>query len=60
MVWQDISIAPTDGTDVLLYRDGCPPVVAGVFHGEWQNWDTGTEISGEPTHWMPIPPDPKD
>lgn len=66
--WRPIETAPTDGTDVLLFRippwDPTPrPVVAGYFRTPeecgWYSYDRPEiPISGEITHWMPLPENP--
>jgi hypothetical protein len=62
--WQDISTAPKDGSELLVF-DGQSIQVAKWFvvddpqsqgSGFWENsWD-GAGMS--PTHWMPLPPPP--
>lgn len=67
--WQPIETAPRDGTMVLIYttrRVGVkaqrivgPHVRQAYFaYGLWQMGDFSTcEL---PTHWMPLPPAPKE
>lgn len=58
--WRPIETAPKDGTDILLfYREG---IQVGGWDALW-HWmaDVGdgcTTISGQPTHWLPLPPPP--
>ncbi len=63
MEWQPIETAPIDGTSVLLcYKGGK------VSCGEYSDandffpafWFTYGEGQCNPTHWMPLPPPPKD
>jgi hypothetical protein len=70
MEWQKIETAPKDGTPFLA-TDGRffevlnqPP---GCELGVWQQLKPGTRLwSGasvrhtDPTHWMPLPPPPKE
>lgn len=71
MVWEPIETAPRDGSPILLYvvkvADEYTRAV-GQYDG-WRNIDVGywelglndwhTVHSGEPTHWMPLPPAPQ-
>ena len=64
--WQPIETAPRDGSDVLLFRDRHPPVVAGWFDNReeagWATYDNPEEWLHEGrnpfTHWMPLPAPP--
>ena len=47
---------PEELMDVLVYRDGCF-AIARIIAGE--DW-TYSGIGGDPTHWMPLPPMPKE
>ena len=62
MNWQPIETAPKDGTDVLTYRKAKLIAVAAWFKtikgGIWCVTD-GCDIDNV-THWMPLPPRPKD
>lgn len=72
MNWQTISTAPKDGTRVLLGRfvKNCAHGHDGGIRVDW--WHSarrGDEYEGfghfntvmwPPTHWMPLPPPPKD
>ena len=58
--WQPIETAPKDGTRVLIYpshfMDGKNQSVA------WWNGEAWTDDEGpdmHPTHWHPLPDDPK-
>lgn len=60
--WQPIETAPAN-TDVLLWRQGWPIVIAGHFdNGEEMGWSSAEKpddwIDGVPTHWRypPAPP----
>lgn len=66
--WQDISTAPKDKTDILLYRvwslrTELPPIVAAWFDNSggagWCSHEKPDNfIEGKPTHWMPLPEPP--
>ena len=70
MKWQPIATAPRDETSVLLYFS-CNGIGECQFHGVIEGWyfsspkeiDDGWETIigsiGEPTHWMPLPPEPE-
>lgn len=60
--WQDISTAPKDGTDVLLWRtptddgdDGCRQIVA-YWCSRHEDWIAGEQWCrvNKPTMWMPL------
>lgn len=48
---------PEPETDVLCFREGLPPVVAGWFNESWQTWEGAREIRNV-THWQALPPRP--
>lgn len=61
--WQDISTAPKDGTEVLLWgacwRDGqhyAPDRNVGWWTDGWHTRQIGEDI--EPTRWHPLPAPP--
>ena len=59
--WKPIASAPKDGADVLLFCDRVHigDYLPGVYEwnaGAW--WIEGGQITGNPTHWMPLPPPP--
>lgn len=65
--WQPIETAPKDGTPVLCVVAGFQPAVAeyheniGWWYGDDDYPPEDWLICGdpyEPTHWMPLPPDP--
>jgi hypothetical protein len=68
--WQPIETAPKDGTWVLAHRADwtLPENVQwhqGVNRGYWQTMDNGWVSASQqktcgPTHWMPLPPAPRD
>lgn len=68
MEWKDISTAPRDGTAILISDNSNPNwqiLIASWGYGSWNVH--GNEIYGEmcginpvPTHWIPLPPPPKD
>ena len=59
--WQDIASAPKDGTPILCWSQFGRIVVAEWScraNGGW-NWND-TEYTFRPTHWMPLPAQPKE
>lgn len=61
--WQDISTAPKDGTEVLVFvprRLG--PIYAGASNATGKQWWSRNLGDLQPTHWMPLPkaPTPND
>jgi len=68
--WQPIETAPKDGTEVLLFfpLDGLDlrvwpqRIIAEYRHGLWV-WQgravRGYSESYQPTHWMPLPQEPR-
>jgi hypothetical protein len=59
MEWQDISTAPKDGRDVLVY-DQVYGVVSAYFDKYyWYPHPSSRDSDSlEPTHWMPLPKPP--
>ncbi len=66
MNWQPIDFAPQTGKWILLWW---PSVTEAPFTGYWcevkNKWVDATSGSGwsslpGPTHWMPLPPPPKE
>ncbi len=65
--WQDISTAPKDGTDVLTWtpkENHSTGIICGIHCGfyephmkVWMQSDLEWEVN--PSHWMPLPPEPK-
>ena len=63
MEWQQIETAPRDGSNLILWCDG---VTVGSWSanvhpwndGNW--WIDGMQVTGNPTHWMPLPEPPKE
>lgn len=63
MDWQPIETAPKDGTHILMFRPRAKqPIAVGLFVPGWHHpmaipgrygWD-------DVTHWMPLPPPPKE
>ena len=62
--WENISIAPRDGTKILLaYKEyDVSEIEVAFWHEKWKEWDAGhyllsddCEIKG----WLPLPPFPK-
>lgn len=73
MEWQPIETSPKDGTKILLYgkygwmiyeksKVTKTGILVGYFDDE--QWVTVTDNPYEdimhPTHWMPLPPPPKE
>lgn len=60
MNWQPIETAPRDGTEVLVWDEDGPDFFLGHWDLSFRSWlsDYFDEIS--PTHWMPLPPAPKE
>ena len=66
-VWRSIESAPKDGTCILCFwTPKIGPVHAGCFATAmwgrfgWCDPDDDEDEFGEPTHWMPLPPPPKE
>lgn len=66
--WKPIDTAPKDGTTILVYTGPCcyvakqnviPVHWSGWGGGVWENSTSGGKLSADPTHWMPLPPEPK-
>lgn len=64
-VWQDISTAPRDGTNILVWwplQIHCP--VTAHWTDKWADgigWKFtgwGQVLQTSPTHWFPLPPPP--
>jgi len=70
MDWQPMATAPKDGTHILIYERSTHRFLPDIYVVNWRTktGDTGdcTEAAGEeyytwePTHWMPLPPPPKE
>lgn len=67
--WMTIDSAPKDGRKVLLWQPGRAPYLGSrdADDSEWwtdEDWANDAHRifppTCEPTHWMPIPPAPKD
>lgn len=61
--WQDISTAPRDGTDIVMYGTGYNDKE--TFIGSWEKntwtaWYSCCSYAprAKPTHWMPLPSPP--
>lgn len=65
--WQPIETAPKNGTHVLLYHKG-GSIASGRWGKPFHMWlssyrpsDTECDLeTPQPTHWMPLPPPPKE
>lgn len=60
--WQPIETAPKDGTKILVYCGATS--IPEVFVAKWlvksAFWIVCfTDMDCKPTHWMPLPDDPK-
>lgn len=64
MEWKTIDSAPKNEVDVLVSIKGAPPRVAAYFDygDDGAGWFTFERPDDQifPTHWMPLPPPPKD
>lgn len=62
--WRDIATAPKDGTPILVYcpfqSPNCVVVKWRDVRQGWVNASSFGLITSEPTHWMPLPPPPKE
>ena len=61
MMWRPIETAP-DRTAVLVHVNGINLIVAAYEpdSDEWYDPDLEAGFDISPTHWIPLPPDPKD
>lgn len=65
--WKPIETAPKDGTPIWLYT-ACGQCEGYWKYGEWEqdaiyctyDGTGGPAFECNPTHWMPLPPPPKD
>jgi hypothetical protein len=62
MTWQTLETAPWDGTVFIAYW--CGDVCLVWRHPELDNWQEYPDgdfedVTGEITHWMPLPEPPK-
>ena len=55
--WLPVESAPTDCTSVLALLEGRVEI---GFCGPNKSWIFERNYRGNPTHWMPFPPAPKD
>ena len=59
--WSDISTAPKDGTDIIVFRPGCKPNAyipqVGTDYFKRDKWMHSNGAT-QPTHWMPLPDPP--
>lgn len=68
--WQPINTAPKDGTEIDVWCKVCGRVPDAVFNTKKNRWEyVGLDMFDEmdwieleypPTHWMPLPPPPKE
>lgn len=63
--WQDITTAPKDGTEILVYVDADTVIGVACFNsyayrdGGWWGFNWTYEVHEiYPTLWLPIPPRP--
>lgn len=63
MEWRDISSAPRDGTEILVWGKDQSDVYFACFYGGWWVADVHpyewTELIAPPTHWMSLPQPPE-
>ncbi len=60
MEWKTIDTAPRDGTRILAYTNGAYSVALWHFDGYWATVPMVSKMSILATHWMPLPPNPKE
>jgi hypothetical protein len=61
--WRDISTAPKDGKDILVYCEETKEQIVAFFQfGGWQfaTASDGERIVCSPSKWMPLPDPPED
>ena len=73
--WNPFDTAPTDGTEILVYRKDAGVFMASFIPSAGDDGEFGPQMNGEecwfdnygddltgdlPTHWMPLPDPPKD
>ncbi len=65
-MWQDISTAPKNGTEILVVKMGFIPAVAwwdvhqeGWHHCQECQYSDESRTSWDLTHWMPLPSPPE-
>ncbi|MCD1644148.1 DUF551 domain-containing protein [Aurantimonas coralicida] len=56
--WRSIETAPNDGTEVLLWDGACALCYWDNSLG-WLENSRDSMVSGEFTHWMPLPTPPQ-
>lgn len=57
--WQPIETAPKDGSTVLVFIS--KRIDIGTFWPNLNKWICNSTVGPfPPTHWMPLPPGPKD
>jgi len=65
-MWQPIETAPKDGTDILVgygRQSSFPMKIVwfNTLHKFWSHYgDAVLGLENNATHWLPIPPPPKD
>jgi len=61
--WHTIDSAPKNGTEILLWfaNEGCMDIgfYTTVLNGSWVSNMNDIKSSALPTHWMPLPEEPK-
>ena len=59
MTWQPIETAPKDGTEILLWEPKGEGICIGCYYPT-TGWNNGYDkLLHTPTHWMPLPEEPK-
>ena len=59
--WQPIDTAPQDGTPVLLFHPAWDVPRIGIRYDETSSWQQPCgDLLRMPTHWMRLPPLPRD
>lgn len=59
--WHPYETIPQDGTSVVLWDNRSGIAVGGYWDIDEDDWSLDVEVAGFcPTHWIPLPPAPKE